>query len=92
MHRLVDPSTVWWTDKHIATPTRIPLAGTFVPIDGQMRQKAADLFLTHVDRMPLVVEQDEPADPTDVLLLGTERQMQRAATMPHLVNPCPLAS
>jgi len=44
-----------------------------------MRDKGANLVLTHFAGMALVMEENEPTDPTDVRLLCTNAQVAHAS-------------
>jgi len=41
-------------------------------IPPQVVEKSADLLLTHLTRIPLVVKQDEPLGPVYIRLLGSK--------------------
>src|SRR3990167_2888511 len=51
-----------------------------------MREESADFGPAHLQRMTLVVEQDEAANPLHVLLFGAERQMSQATVIPDLIE------
>lgn len=63
-----------------------------VPVLRQMGQKRPHLAGSHFTRVPLVVEQDEPLDPTDIRLLSAVRQAPHPAGIGHLVKEPRLAS
>ena len=50
--------------------------GGHLALHGQMGQKRLHLGRTHLCRMPLPVEQDEPSDPIDVGQLGADAVVQ----------------
>jgi hypothetical protein len=57
-----------------------------VPIDGQRREEALDLVLAHLDRMPLVMEEDVPTYPADIRLLGPIAVVPGADGFAHQVE------
>lgn len=51
-----------------------------------MRQELFDFRLAHSTRMPLAMKQNEPADPLDIDILGSNRVMQNLQMLANLVE------
>jgi len=49
-------------------------------------EELADLLAAHLLRMPLVVEEDEAADPIHIGVLGSHAVVADADRIPHLVE------
>ena len=56
---------------------------------GEMGQERRDLRLPHLVRMPLAVEQDEPANPADVRLFGRPAVVPRSQCVANPVEESP---
>jgi hypothetical protein len=62
-----------------------------VTVDGEVRQEGRYLGRTHLQRMTLVVKQDESPNPPDVGVLRAQRQMADAAAIPDAIEKLRLA-
>jgi hypothetical protein len=57
-----------------------------------MRQERLDFGRTHVQRMPLVVEQYEPAHPIDIADFGSHAVLLEVNAIPHMLPQAWLGS
>jgi hypothetical protein len=79
---VVDPRQV--DDEHLPVEKQnggqcLILSGSrYPPFDGQVGQKSGYLGRRHLGGMALIVEQNEPPDPIDVLLLRAQTVMPGA--------------
>jgi hypothetical protein len=54
-----------------------------------MKEECLELGLAHLERMPLVVKQDEASEPVDVGTLGTNAVVEDAKLLTDLIKqPC----
>ena len=57
-----------------------------MPLDGQRRQEPRHLGPTHLERMPLAMEEDVPVDPRDVGFLGAAAVVPGADSLADAVE------
>ena len=67
-----------------------------VALAGEVTEEGGELLPTHVARMALAVKEDEPADPLDIRLLGTNAVVANAYELADLIQEprsigCPLS-
>jgi hypothetical protein len=60
--------------------------GGNLALDGEGAEEARDLGGAHLGGMALVVDEDAPADPSDVSLLGAATAVAKAVGLPHAVE------
>jgi hypothetical protein len=54
--------------------------------DGQVHDEGVDLRLGHLERVPLVVKEDEAADPSDVRLFGPQAVVASSDRHPDAIE------
>jgi hypothetical protein len=60
--------------------------GGDIAINREMGEESGNLILTHIIGMTFVVEEDEPADPVDVGLLGAKAVMLHPQMPPDAIE------